>query len=155
MQHLLIEIQTRSARSLCPILTLNSSVGVKNMQQVSMLIIFCSGVDAWDKTTGGTVTLHHSCTYFRLQQSKSFQPHYSSLSPLSSSQSGSPTGQGCGPTSPQDEAAATGVSPPSSSCQSPVSKSFYPRHGTTSKYLIGWRKPGGTVNSVDFGNTRK
>lgn len=56
--------------------------------------------------------------------------------------------------SPQDEAGA-GISPPASSCQSPVSKSFYPRHGTTSKYLIGWRKPGGTVNSVDFGNTRK
>uniref|UniRef100_H3DJ83 Signal induced proliferation associated 1 like 1 n=1 Tax=Tetraodon nigroviridis TaxID=99883 RepID=H3DJ83_TETNG len=76
-------------------------------------------------------------------------------SPLSSSQSGSPMGQGCSPTSPQDEAPAAGVSPPSSSCQSPVSKSFYPRHGATSKYLIGWRKPGGTVNSVDFGNTRK
>uniref|UniRef100_H2ULQ9 Signal induced proliferation associated 1 like 1 n=1 Tax=Takifugu rubripes TaxID=31033 RepID=H2ULQ9_TAKRU len=78
----------------------------------------------------------------------------SGSSPLSSSQSGSPMGQGCSPTTPQDEAAA-GVSPPASSCQSPVSKSFYPRHGATSKYLIGWRKPGGTVNSVDFGNTRK
>ncbi|KAJ3613158.1 hypothetical protein NHX12_019410 [Muraenolepis orangiensis] len=33
--------------------------------------------------------------------------------------------------------------------------SFYPRQGATSKYLIGWKKPGGTVNSVDFSNTRK
>uniref|UniRef100_A0AAV2JH59 Signal-induced proliferation-associated 1-like protein 1 n=1 Tax=Knipowitschia caucasica TaxID=637954 RepID=A0AAV2JH59_KNICA len=38
---------------------------------------------------------------------------------------------------------------------SPGTKSFYPRQGATSKYLIGWRKPGGTVNSVDFGSTRK
>lgn len=120
-----------------------------------MLIIFRIGVDAWDEMTGGTASLRHSWTYFRLQQSETFKLHYSSLSPLSSSQSGSPMGQGCSPTSPQDESAAAGVSPPSSSCQSPVSKSFYPRHGATSKYLIGWRKPGGTVNSVDFGNTRK
>lgn len=76
-------------------------------------------------------------------------------SPLSSSQLGSPMGQGLSPTSPQDEAAAAGTSPTSQTCQSPVSKSFYPRQGATSKYLIGWRKPGGTVNSVDFGSTRK
>lgn len=47
----------------------------------------------------------------------------------------------------QDEAATSPTSP--------GSKSFYPRQGATSKYLIGWRKPGGTVNSVDFGSTRK
>uniref|UniRef100_A0A8C2ZKD6 Signal induced proliferation associated 1 like 1 n=1 Tax=Cyclopterus lumpus TaxID=8103 RepID=A0A8C2ZKD6_CYCLU len=63
---------------------------------------------------------------------------------LSSSHSGSPMDQG------QDEAAAAATSP-----TSPGSKSFYPRQGATSKYLIGWRKPGGTVNSVDFGSTRK
>uniref|UniRef100_G3NRC9 Signal induced proliferation associated 1 like 1 n=1 Tax=Gasterosteus aculeatus aculeatus TaxID=481459 RepID=G3NRC9_GASAC len=55
--------------------------------------------------------------------------------------SGSPMDQG------QDEAATSPTSP--------GSKSFYPRQGATSKYLIGWRKPGGTVNSVDFGSTRK
>ncbi|XP_062413190.1 signal-induced proliferation-associated 1-like protein 1 isoform X2 [Pungitius pungitius] len=55
--------------------------------------------------------------------------------------SGSPMDQG------QDEGAASPTSP--------GSKSFYPRQGATSKYLIGWRKPGGTVNSVDFGSTRK
>lgn len=69
-------------------------------------------------------------------------------SPVDSSQSASPM-------SPQDESAAAATSPTSQSCQSPTSKSFYPRQGATSKYLIGWRKPGGTVNSVDFGNTRK
>ncbi|KAK5857282.1 hypothetical protein PBY51_010537 [Eleginops maclovinus] len=62
----------------------------------------------------------------------------------SSGHSGSPMDQG------QDEAGAAATSP-----TSPGSKSFYPRQGATSKYLIGWRKPGGTVNSVDFGSTRK
>uniref|UniRef100_A0AAX7VJG2 Signal induced proliferation associated 1 like 1 n=1 Tax=Astatotilapia calliptera TaxID=8154 RepID=A0AAX7VJG2_ASTCA len=62
---------------------------------------------------------------------------------------------GCRPMSPQDEAAPVPTSPTSSNSQSPGSKSFYPRQGATSKYLIGWRKPGGTVNSVDFGSTRK
>ncbi|XP_054469898.1 signal-induced proliferation-associated 1-like protein 1 [Anoplopoma fimbria] len=65
-------------------------------------------------------------------------------STLSSGNSGSPMDQG------QDEVAAAATSP-----TSPGSKSFYPRQGATSKYLIGWRKPGGTVNSVDFGSTRK
>uniref|UniRef100_A0A673C580 Signal-induced proliferation-associated 1-like protein 1 n=1 Tax=Sphaeramia orbicularis TaxID=375764 RepID=A0A673C580_9TELE len=74
-------------------------------------------------------------------------------STLSSGHSGSPMGQGCSPMSSQEEAAAT--SPTSQNSQSPGPKSFYPRQGATSKYLIGWRKPGGTVNSVDFGSTRK
>ncbi|GAA6213704.1 signal-induced proliferation-associated 1-like protein 1 [Lates japonicus] len=73
-------------------------------------------------------------------------------STLSSGHSGSPMGQGCSPVSPQDETAAAATSPTS---QSPGTKSFYPRQGATSKYLIGWRKPGGIVNSVDFGSTRK
>ncbi|XP_044230911.1 signal-induced proliferation-associated 1-like protein 1 [Thunnus albacares] len=71
-------------------------------------------------------------------------------STLSSGHSGSPMGQGCSPMSPQDESA-----PSHTSQNSPGPKSFYPRQGATSKYLIGWRKPGGTVNSVDFGSTRK
>uniref|UniRef100_A0A3P8NBV1 Signal induced proliferation associated 1 like 1 n=1 Tax=Astatotilapia calliptera TaxID=8154 RepID=A0A3P8NBV1_ASTCA len=71
----------------------------------------------------------------------------------SSSASSGPSG--CRPMSPQDEAAPVPTSPTSSNSQSPGSKSFYPRQGATSKYLIGWRKPGGTVNSVDFGSTRK
>ncbi|XP_035466200.2 signal-induced proliferation-associated 1-like protein 1 isoform X2 [Scophthalmus maximus] len=79
----------------------------------------------------------------------------SQSSTLSSGHSGSPMGRGCSPVSPQDEAAASASSSTSHNSQSPGSKSFYPRQGATSKYLIGWRKPGGTVNSVDFGSTRK
>ncbi|KAG7237280.1 hypothetical protein INR49_032613 [Caranx melampygus] len=75
-------------------------------------------------------------------------------STLSSGHSGSPMGQGISAMSPQDEGAAA-TSPTSHNSQSPGTKSFYPRQGATSKYLIGWRKPGGTVNSVDFGSTRK
>ncbi|XP_055042338.1 signal-induced proliferation-associated 1-like protein 1 isoform X2 [Misgurnus anguillicaudatus] len=59
--------------------------------------------------------------------------------------------------SPREESSSA-TSPSSSSSQSSVSpgpKSFYPRQGATSKYLIGWRKPGSTINSVDFGDTRK
>nr|XP_043903770.1 signal-induced proliferation-associated 1-like protein 1 isoform X2 [Solea senegalensis] len=74
-------------------------------------------------------------------------------STLGSGRSGSP-GQGCGPVSPQDESSAV-AAPSAPTSQSPGAKSFYPRQGATSKYLIGWRKPGGTVNSVDFGSTRK
>uniref|UniRef100_A0A3P8RR95 Signal induced proliferation associated 1 like 1 n=1 Tax=Amphiprion percula TaxID=161767 RepID=A0A3P8RR95_AMPPE len=76
-------------------------------------------------------------------------------STISSGHSGSPMGQGCRPMSPQNEAGAVATSPTSLNSQSPGTKSFYPRQGATSKYLIGWRKPGGTVNSVDFGSTRK
>uniref|UniRef100_A0A667Y3Y3 Signal induced proliferation associated 1 like 1 n=1 Tax=Myripristis murdjan TaxID=586833 RepID=A0A667Y3Y3_9TELE len=65
----------------------------------------------------------------------------------SSGHSGSPMGQGCSPGSPQEEAAAKATSPTCQNSHSPGPKSFYPRQGATSKYLIGWRKPGGTVNS--------
>ncbi|KAM4625318.1 signal-induced proliferation-associated 1-like protein 1 [Polymixia lowei] len=76
-------------------------------------------------------------------------------STLSSGRSGSPVGHGCSPGSPLEEPDATATSPTSQSSLSPGPKTFYPRQGATSKYLIGWKKPGGTVNSVDFGNTRK
>ncbi|MEQ2191773.1 hypothetical protein XENOCAPTIV_002422 [Xenoophorus captivus] len=58
-------------------------------------------------------------------------------------------GQGCSASSPQNEAAAADLSPTSQDALSPGTKSFYPRQGATSKYLIGWKKPGGTMNSVD------
>ncbi|CAB1335152.1 unnamed protein product, partial [Coregonus sp. 'balchen'] len=62
---------------------------------------------------------------------------------------------GCSPSCSQEESAVA-TSPTSQTSLSPVGpKSFYPRQGATSKYLIGWRKPGGTINSVDFGKTRK
>uniref|UniRef100_A0A673YFQ0 Signal induced proliferation associated 1 like 1 n=1 Tax=Salmo trutta TaxID=8032 RepID=A0A673YFQ0_SALTR len=73
----------------------------------------------------------------------------------SSGQSGSPMGPGCSPSSSQEESALA-TSPTTQTSLSPGGpKSFYPRQGATSKYLIGWRKPGGTINSVDFGKTRK
>ncbi|KAM9435684.1 signal-induced proliferation-associated 1-like protein 1 isoform 2-T6 [Clarias gariepinus] len=75
----------------------------------------------------------------------------------SSRHSGSPGVLSSSHNSPRDESPSA-TSPSSSSSQSSVSpgpKSFYPRQGATSKYLIGWRKPGSTINSVDFGDTRK
>ncbi|KAA8583035.1 hypothetical protein FQN60_015581, partial [Etheostoma spectabile] len=60
-----------------------------------------------------------------------------------------------GHSSPRDESSPSTTSPSSQSSPSPGPKSFYPRQGAQSKYLIGWRKPGSTINSVDFGDTRK
>ncbi|KAL4613221.1 signal-induced proliferation-associated 1-like protein 1 [Arapaima gigas] len=53
----------------------------------------------------------------------------------------------------EDSSLATSSSSQNSALSGP--KSFYPRQGATSKYLIGWKKPGGTINSVDFGDTCK
>ncbi|MCI4382819.1 hypothetical protein PGIGA_G00019050 [Pangasianodon gigas] len=69
-------------------------------------------------------------------------------STLSSVHSGSP------PSSAQEESTPSTSSPTHPSL-SPGAKSFYPRQGATSKYLIGWKKPGGTINSVEFGSSRK
>lgn len=76
---------------------------------------------------------------------------------LSTRHSVSPAVLSSSHSSPREESSSA-TSPSSSSSQSSVSpgpKSFYPRQGATSKYLIGWRKPGSTINSVDFGDTRK
>uniref|UniRef100_A0A670I5X8 Signal induced proliferation associated 1 like 1 n=1 Tax=Podarcis muralis TaxID=64176 RepID=A0A670I5X8_PODMU len=43
----------------------------------------------------------------------------------------------------------------SSSSSSSGPRTFYPRQGATSKYLIGWKKPEGTINSVGFMDSRK
>uniref|UniRef100_A0A8D3BY55 Signal-induced proliferation-associated 1 like 1 n=1 Tax=Scophthalmus maximus TaxID=52904 RepID=A0A8D3BY55_SCOMX len=59
-----------------------------------------------------------------------------------------------GHSSPREESSSSTTSPSSQSSVSPGPKSFYPRQGAQSKYLIGWRKPGSTINSVDFGDTR-
>ncbi|XP_036397637.1 signal-induced proliferation-associated 1-like protein 1 [Megalops cyprinoides] len=75
-------------------------------------------------------------------------------STLSSRHSGSPVVLGSSRSSPRDEPAPP-TSPTSQTSLSPGPKSFYPRQGATSKYLIGWRKPGGTINSVGFGEARK
>uniref|UniRef100_A0A8C7XSM5 Signal induced proliferation associated 1 like 1 n=1 Tax=Oryzias sinensis TaxID=183150 RepID=A0A8C7XSM5_9TELE len=55
----------------------------------------------------------------------------------------------------QGEAAEGAAANMSQTLQSPGTKSFYPRQGATSKYLIGWKKPGGSVNSIEFASTRK
>uniref|UniRef100_A0A8C6UUM4 Signal-induced proliferation-associated 1 like 1 n=1 Tax=Neogobius melanostomus TaxID=47308 RepID=A0A8C6UUM4_9GOBI len=55
--------------------------------------------------------------------------------------------------SPREETSSAATSPSQSSV-APGPKSFYPRQGAQSKYLIGWRKPGSTINSVDFGDTQ-
>uniref|UniRef100_A0A7N6B1N7 Signal-induced proliferation-associated 1 like 1 n=1 Tax=Anabas testudineus TaxID=64144 RepID=A0A7N6B1N7_ANATE len=60
-----------------------------------------------------------------------------------------------GHSSPREESSSAATSPSSQSSVSPGPKSFYPRQGAQSKYLIGWRKPGSTINSVDFGDTRE
>uniref|UniRef100_A0A3Q1HA10 Signal-induced proliferation-associated 1 like 1 n=1 Tax=Acanthochromis polyacanthus TaxID=80966 RepID=A0A3Q1HA10_9TELE len=59
-----------------------------------------------------------------------------------------------GHSSPREESSSSATSPSSQSSASPGPKSFYPRQGAQSKYLIGWRKPGSTINSVDFGDTQ-
>uniref|UniRef100_A0A1A7XF69 Signal-induced proliferation-associated 1 like 1 n=1 Tax=Iconisemion striatum TaxID=60296 RepID=A0A1A7XF69_9TELE len=97
---------------------------------------------------GGEITTKRPSTF-------ASAPESDAASHSSSGHSGSPMGQSCSAASPQNEATDPDSSPTSQSSQSPGSKSFYPRQGATSKYLIGWKKPGGTVNSVDFGNTRK
>ncbi|XP_030626878.1 signal-induced proliferation-associated 1-like protein 1 [Chanos chanos] len=73
---------------------------------------------------------------------------------MSSRHSGSPMVLSSSHSSPREESSSA-TSPSSQSSVSPGPKSFYPRQGATSKYLIGWRKPGSTINSVDFGDTRK
>ncbi|XP_064817126.1 signal-induced proliferation-associated 1-like protein 1, partial [Oncorhynchus masou masou] len=45
--------------------------------------------------------------------------------------------------------------PPAPRRRSPQPQDLLPRQGATSKYLIGWRKPGSTINSVDFGDNRR
>ncbi|XP_045067105.1 signal-induced proliferation-associated 1-like protein 1 [Coregonus clupeaformis] len=60
-----------------------------------------------------------------------------------------------GHSSPREESSSSATSPCSQTSVSPGPKTFYPRQGATSKYLIGWRKPGSTINSVDFGDNRK
>ncbi|KAF7646773.1 hypothetical protein LDENG_00182750 [Lucifuga dentata] len=76
-------------------------------------------------------------------------------STYSLSEGGSHSTRHSGHSSPREETSSSATSPSSQSSVSPGPKSFYPRQGAQSKYLIGWRKPGSTINSVDFGDTRK
>uniref|UniRef100_A0A8C9RZD2 Signal induced proliferation associated 1 like 1 n=1 Tax=Scleropages formosus TaxID=113540 RepID=A0A8C9RZD2_SCLFO len=95
------------------------------------------------------------CTYPLVRDSSSY--NLSDVASHSSSRhSTSPGVLGSSQSSPRDElASATSPTSSSQTSLSPGPKSFYPRQGATSKYLIGWRKPGSTINSVGFGDTRK
>lgn len=77
---------------------------------------------------------------------------------MSSRHSGSPVVLSGARSSPKEELQAAGPSqltPSFSSSSSSGPRTFYPRQGATSKYLIGWKKPEGTINSVGFMDTRK
>ncbi|KAM7159481.1 signal-induced proliferation-associated 1-like protein 1 isoform 1-T3 [Molossus nigricans] len=83
----------------------------------------------------------------------------SHTSTMSSRHSASPVVFTSARSSPKEElhpAAASQLAPSySSSSPSSGPRTFYPRQGATSKYLIGWKKPEGTINSVGFMDTRK
>lgn len=84
----------------------------------------------------------------------------SHTSTMSSRHSASPVVFTSARSSPKEElhpAAASQLAPSFSSSSSSSSgpRTFYPRQGATSKYLIGWKKPEGTINSVGFMDTRK
>nr|XP_036863192.1 signal-induced proliferation-associated 1-like protein 1 [Manis javanica] len=84
----------------------------------------------------------------------------SHTSTMSSRHSASPVVFTSARSSPKEElhpATSSQLAPSFSSLSSSSSgpRTFYPRQGATSKYLIGWRKPEGTINSVGFMDTRK
>ncbi|XP_012782185.2 signal-induced proliferation-associated 1-like protein 1 isoform X1 [Ochotona princeps] len=84
----------------------------------------------------------------------------SHTSTMSSRHSASPVVFSSARSSPKEElhpAATPQLAPSFSSSSSTTSgpRTFYPRQGATSKYLIGWKKPEGTINSVGFMDTRK
>ncbi|XP_006865627.1 PREDICTED: signal-induced proliferation-associated 1-like protein 1-like isoform X3 [Chrysochloris asiatica] len=84
----------------------------------------------------------------------------SHTSTLSSRHSASPVVFTSARSSPKEElhpATSSQLAPSFSSSSSSSSgpRTFYPRQGATSKYLIGWKKPEGTINSVGFMDTRK
>ncbi|KAG8507747.1 Signal-induced proliferation-associated 1-like protein 1 [Galemys pyrenaicus] len=84
----------------------------------------------------------------------------SHTSTMSSRHSASPIVFTSARSSPKEElhpASSSQLAPSFSSSSSSSSgpRTFYPRQGATSKYLIGWKKPEGTINSVGFMDTRK
>ncbi|KAJ8290429.1 hypothetical protein GJAV_G00012750 [Gymnothorax javanicus] len=105
-------------------------------------------------TTEGTAKSPLSYPLGRDCCSNSLSDAASLTSTLSSRHSGSPVVLGSSRNSPREESPSA-TSPTSQTSLSPGPKSFYPRQGATSKYLIGWKKPGSTINSVGFGETRK
>ncbi|XP_028677856.1 signal-induced proliferation-associated 1-like protein 1 isoform X2 [Erpetoichthys calabaricus] len=95
-----------------------------------------------------------SIKFAQLNQIKCYNKETSDRpSTLSSRHSASPVVFASSRGSPHEEVRPV-TSPSSQSSLSPGPKSFYPRQGATSKYLIGWKKPGSTINSVGFGDSR-
>ncbi|KAM5129806.1 signal-induced proliferation-associated 1-like protein 1 isoform 4-T4 [Mantella aurantiaca] len=96
----------------------------------------------------------------RENSSYSLSDTASHTSTMSSRHSASPVVFTSARSSPKEEshsATSPQLAPSFSSSSSSPSgpRTFYPRQGATSKYLIGWKKPEGTINSVGFMDSRK
>ncbi|XP_054989872.1 signal-induced proliferation-associated 1-like protein 1 isoform X6 [Sorex araneus] len=111
-------------------------------------------LDIHSKSQAGSNPLTRENSTFSINDAASH------TSTMSSRHSASPVVFSSARSSPKEEvhpAAASQLAPSFSSSSSSSSgpRTFYPRQGATSKYLIGWKKPEGTINSVGFMDTRK
>ncbi|XP_046296943.1 signal-induced proliferation-associated 1-like protein 1 isoform X7 [Marmota monax] len=111
-------------------------------------------LDIHSKGQGGSSPLTRENSSFSINDAASH------TSTMSSRHSASPVVFSSARSSPKEElhpASASQLAPSFSSSSSSSSgpRTFYPRQGATSKYLIGWKKPEGTINSVGFMDTRK
>ncbi|CAH6844546.1 Sipa1l1 [Phodopus roborovskii] len=111
-------------------------------------------LDLHSKSQGGSSPLTRENSTFSINDGASH------TSTMSSRHSASPVVFSSARSSPKEELHPTTTSQlapsfSSSSSSSSGPRTFYPRQGATSKYLIGWKKPEGTINSVGFMDTRK
>ncbi|XP_023559066.1 signal-induced proliferation-associated 1-like protein 1 isoform X3 [Octodon degus] len=111
-------------------------------------------LDLHSKSQGGSSPLSRENSTFSIGDAASH------TSTMSSRHSASPVVFSSARSSPKEElhpATSSQLAPSFSSSSSSSSgpRTFYPRQGATSKYLIGWKKPEGTINSVGFMDTRK
>ncbi|KAM5244845.1 signal-induced proliferation-associated 1-like protein 1 isoform 12-T48 [Hipposideros larvatus] len=111
-------------------------------------------LDIHSKSQAGSNPLTRENSTFSINDAASH------TSTMSSRHSASPVVFTSARSSPKEElhpATSSQLAPSFSSSSSSSSgpRTFYPRQGATSKYLIGWKKPEGTINSVGFMDTRK
>nr|XP_053784135.1 signal-induced proliferation-associated 1-like protein 1 isoform X3 [Desmodus rotundus] len=111
-------------------------------------------LDIHSKSQAGSGPLTRENSTFSINDAASH------TSTMSSRHSASPVVFTSARSSPKEElhpATSSQLAPSFSSSSSSSSgpRTFYPRQGATSKYLIGWKKPEGTINSVGFMDTRK
>ncbi|XP_049626250.1 signal-induced proliferation-associated 1-like protein 1 isoform X3 [Suncus etruscus] len=111
-------------------------------------------LDIHSKSQAGSNPLTRENSTFSINDAASH------TSTMSSRHSASPVVFSSARSSPKEElhpATTSQLAPSFSSSSSSSSgpRTFYPRQGATSKYLIGWKKPEGTINSVGFMDTRK